>query len=552
MSETTVELSNQNDLFGNLFTGTRPPLNNFRFHAADTDSVQSEISEKEGENNLESIAFQEILGQHIISLTTRDAVNLHKPSHPARESSAAKLLQEDSNGINTAVLPETPPTENLQRNAKNPNILIPFEGGIDGFLPVEEKGEKELVPNISGKKLSDATTQSANIPAGITSEHVKTINQNFSASPFPKEGVREVNMQKSTVSPPHRNLSPSLRIETAEWSAGVSQNPENLQKPDQSISGAIQETEFTGSYKPGAISELPPLFKSQAQDVSTKNRLAMPLYETNNRITVTEKTRENDLAEINSKAPSVHDVSGVSQTREEWNSFNNFTHEQNLFNPPPHDTHMQKTPSRHPFPFDIHITTDGIPSHATTPPHNTEISPLGGPIQPVSSEGRKDKLSHPFHGNSTAGTEQTYTIMDQLIKKISLIHTGDKSEIMMHLTPPELGSVKIHFTEENDEIEAKIFVENAEIKAVIENNAHRLKESVAANGVDIHKLEVHIQNNDAHKQKSSENHDPNKRHFQMQNEQDKKEGQSFAENVSSNLHTEIGINPSTLTVDYII
>ena len=61
--------------------------------------------------------------------------------------------------------------------------------------------------------------------------------------------------------------------------------------------------------------------------------------------------------------------------------------------------------------------------------------------------------------------------------------------------------------EENDEIEAKIYVENAEVKAAIEKNAHHLKESVAANGIEIHKLEVYIQNDDANKQKLIENFD---------------------------------------------
>ncbi|MFN3532262.1 MAG: hypothetical protein ACK41Q_07085, partial [Candidatus Brocadia sp.] len=47
MPETTAGLSNQNDLFGNLFIGIRSPTNNSISHATDIDAVQSEIGVKE-------------------------------------------------------------------------------------------------------------------------------------------------------------------------------------------------------------------------------------------------------------------------------------------------------------------------------------------------------------------------------------------------------------------------------------------------------------------------------------------------------------------------
>ena len=108
--------------------------------------------------------------------------------------------------------------------------------------------------------------------------------------------------------------------------------------------------------------------------------------------------------------------------------------------------------------------------------------------------------------------------------------------------------------EEHDEIEAKIYVENAEVKAAIENNAHRLKESVAANGVEIHKLEVYIQNNDANKQESIENFNTNNPHHQNHtfSQNGFNEGRAGNEENMNDRQMEIRRNTSNLMVDYII
>lgn len=599
MPETAVELSNQNDLFGDLFTGTRPTTNSSSSYVTDTDSVQSEIGEKDIENYPESIPFQEILGQQIINRTARDAVNQQKSNHPALESSTRKLFQEDIHEGNSSLFHETLVSGSPQRNAKNPNILSSIEGESNGSSSLAKKDEKGFELNPSGTQVLD-TIHSADIPPGTFSEHTETAFQNFSQNPSLKNGVVKVDVHgnihnplmidvnhQNFFTPPFsggelweiairknnqlsnitssgfvfnteastmQNLTARNTIQnTEDVGLNPSKNLKYLQKLDQSIPTVMQETESAGSDNAINIRELPTAFKSLAQHVSPENRFNTPMPEIDDQINGTEKQRENDLSKITGKAPSEHDDPGTLQTNEESNLSDNFTQKDSLSNTTPFDTHIQKTHSRYPFSLDTQTTTDDIQSNASNFPQNTEVFSGSGIIQSPSLEGHKDSVGLTFHGSSNAGTEHTDNIMDQLFQKISLIHHGDKSEIKLHLTPPELGSVKIHFTEENDEIEAKIFVENAEVKAVIENNAHRLKESVAANGVEIHKLEVYIQNNDAHKQKSSENSDSNNPHYRAGSQEERNGGQSGKErNVSNNSQTEVGTNTSNLMVDYII
>lgn len=601
MSETTVELSGQNDLFKNLFAGTGPITDKPGSPATDTDITQSGIAEKDAGDISEDIPFHEILGQQIINLTVHDVHNPQKSSHPAIESGAAELIQEGPNdGTDASMAHRTFMSDNQHGNT-NDLAMLPasFEGEIDVFPSLTKKREKGFELNSSGLKISD-TANSADILTVTFIEHTETafrnsgldmslksdairengsknihtfipaINQgNFSLSPLPfsESGLTETDVQKNVTFHPHLNLNTPLRRETDSLSGHILlppdgrwlredtmlQNTDDLQKMDQSISVTIQEPEFTGSGNVINIRELPAGFKSRAQNISTENRFNVPMPERNDQINATEKHLENDLSKIISKIPPEHNVPGTPQANEEWNLFDNITQKQNFSKFAPPEIHMQETHSGYPFPLDTQITTDGILSNATNFPQNTEVFSFSGATQPSSLDNRKDGVSQMFHRNFTGGIEHTYNIMEQLFQKISMINHGDKSEIRMHLTPPELGSVKIHFTEENDEIEAKIFVENAEVKAAIEGSAHRLKESVAASGVEIHKFEVYIQNNDANKEKSSENPDPGNPHYAPKSQDGRNGGQSGNErNVSNNLQTETGINTSDLTVDYII
>ena len=169
-------------------------------------------------------------------------------------------------------------------------------------------------------------------------------------------------------------------------------------------------------------------------------------------------------------------------------------------------------------------------------------------------EGGDGVMAHLRHDRTDTAGQTQADVMDQLFQRISLATHGDRSEIKMDLTPPELGKVRIHFTEEHDEVKAKIFVENAEVKATIENNAHHLRESIASSGINIHKLEVYLQNEDTGKQKFLEDFNANNFGRQNQGQRQTGEGRNyFGEEKTDGtvVNRESGANASNYIVDYI-
>ncbi|MHC4182552.1 MAG: flagellar hook-length control protein FliK, partial [Planctomycetota bacterium] len=84
-------------------------------------------------------------------------------------------------------------------------------------------------------------------------------------------------------------------------------------------------------------------------------------------------------------------------------------------------------------------------------------------------------------------------LVDNFIQRARLFMQGDKSTIKLQLNPPELGSLKLEFTVEDDVMEAKIFVERSSVKDIIEKDIPRLRELIANTEVDVGKLDVFLQ-----------------------------------------------------------
>ncbi len=87
-------------------------------------------------------------------------------------------------------------------------------------------------------------------------------------------------------------------------------------------------------------------------------------------------------------------------------------------------------------------------------------------------------------------------LVDNFIQRARLFMQGDKSTIRLQLNPPELGSLKLEFTIEDDVMEAKIFVERSAVKDIIEKDIPRLRELIANTEVDVGKLDVFLQEKD--------------------------------------------------------
>ncbi len=209
---------------------------------------------------------------------------------------------------------------------------------------------------------------------------------------------------------------------------------------------------------------------------------------------------------------------------------------------------------------DLSVMANTQPTKGTRSPdrldlqHNVSVSHGINTMQTSSVEGSDGVMSYLRNDRTDVAGQTQADVMDQLFQRVRLVTHGDRSEITLNLTPPELGKVKIHFTEEHDEVKAKIFVENAEVKSAIENNAHHLRESIASGGINIHKLEVYLQNEDTGKQKSLEDFNANNFGRQHQGQRQTGEGRNyFGEGKTDDkvVNRESGVNTSNYIIDYI-
>ena len=579
MPETTVGLPN-NNLFGNLIANTRPSSNNPGSQTLNINSIQSDTKAGDVEDieNADNMPFQEILGQHIVNLNIHDTPNSPVPNTPAVESPYIELAEESVEETNLAtfqeqILTTTQPVNILQNtftpypevilqgfgnnlspsNGKpagsaNVNINNPFPNAHNGtppispFVPLSQResewgfGERTGINVLPDKQIIETYN-----PGSIFSMEKSRVN---AVAEMDKPFIPDMDVGNTLPKTDTLKLNPL-------------NNTESLRVFNESFDNNIQQLElYSSDGHEININELPETYKQLAQNITPENKNGMPIPAINNSSNAKEQLTENGLSKINGTVSSKQDISSISQTNEDWNSFDSHTQKQNTSDTVSFDAHTPKLNNGTPFSLDSQTTVSNAQSNVTDFLQNTKAplhsgASLSSPIEDAKT------VNHMFHSNDMSNVGHTQeNIMEQIFQKIRITTHGDRSEIKLSLNPPELGNVKIHFTEESDEIEAKIFVENAEVKAAIENNVHRLKESVAANGIEIHKLEVYIQNNDANKQESIENFNTNNPHHQNHtfSQNGFNEGRAGSEeNINMNdRQIEIRRNTSNLMVDYII
>ena len=564
MPETTVGLPD-NNLFGNLIANTRPSANNPGSQTLNINSIQSDTKVEEVENT-EDIPFQEILGQHMSNSCINDTPNSPVPNTPAVESTDTELAQESAIETNPFALYE-----------QILNTIQPADILQKTFTPYPESTTQDVGNNLfpnSGK-----TAGSANL--NIYNPLPNARNEDAPASPFAPLSQREskwgfeeqkgINIPLDKQFIETHNPSSIFSLEkpfiqdmdfrnTLPKTDTLKLNPLNIHETPQVLGKSfINNMQQSDLYSLDSseinIKELPEIYKLLAQNISPENKNSIPTPVINSTSkNTTEQHTESGLSKINGTSSSRQDISGISQSNEEWNPFDNHTQKQNGSDTSAFDAHIQKTNNSSPFSLDSQTTISNTQSNVTDFKQNTQVSPNSGATLSSSIEDAKN-VNHMFHSNDTSNVEYAHeNIMEQILQKIRITTHGDRSEIKLSLNPPELGNMKIHFMEENDEIKAKIYVENAEVKAAIENNAHHLKESVASNGIEIHKLEVYIQNNDANKQNSLENFNANNPHHNQTHSQKGYDADQVLneEDITNNLQTETSANTSNLMVDYLI
>ncbi len=91
-------------------------------------------------------------------------------------------------------------------------------------------------------------------------------------------------------------------------------------------------------------------------------------------------------------------------------------------------------------------------------------------------------------------------VADNIIQNAKLYTAGGKSEIKMQLNPPELGTLKLEFSLDDDVLDTKITVERSSVKDVIEKDIPKLKELLTNSDIDSGKLDVSLQEKENGKQ----------------------------------------------------
>ncbi len=103
-----------------------------------------------------------------------------------------------------------------------------------------------------------------------------------------------------------------------------------------------------------------------------------------------------------------------------------------------------------------------------------------------------NSLSQISNSNKSLG-QLSNDITDNIIQSAKSYTQGGNSEIKIQLNPPELGTLKLEFSFEEDMLETKITVERPAVKDVIEKDIPRLKELISNSDIDVSKLDVALQ-----------------------------------------------------------
>ncbi|MFH1070801.1 MAG: flagellar hook-length control protein FliK, partial [Candidatus Glassbacteria bacterium] len=94
---------------------------------------------------------------------------------------------------------------------------------------------------------------------------------------------------------------------------------------------------------------------------------------------------------------------------------------------------------------------------------------------------------------------------EKIINAARTVRTGFSSEISLKLEPEHLGLMRVRLSvDDTQALNARIQVESNEARSLIENSLHRLRDSLAEQGLKVEKFSVDVRQN--HNQESSQQH----------------------------------------------
>jgi len=86
------------------------------------------------------------------------------------------------------------------------------------------------------------------------------------------------------------------------------------------------------------------------------------------------------------------------------------------------------------------------------------------------------------------------SVMHQVVSKASLISKDGKNEMLIHLDPPSLGSIKIQISVRGENVTAKLVADNHVARDILQQNLPQLKNTFTQHGLKIDQMSVNVGN----------------------------------------------------------
>ncbi|MEE9605786.1 MAG: flagellar hook-length control protein FliK [Candidatus Scalindua sp.] len=351
-------------------------------------------------------------------------------------------------------------------------LLVNSEGTLSPAKSMNLNGE-EMSSLAKAMKNGEETSSLAK--AMQNSEEVSSLaksvksGEEISSSAKPmKNGEEILSPTKSVKSNGEKILSPTKSVklngEKMSSSAKSMKNGEETSSVEKSA-GSSEEVSFLAKAMNG-----------QNLRGNTGNKISEQLASQDANKTVPEESNVN-LSE--DEGSELHQALNVSKSQDVTTSFNDSNI---LSNARSDESTIQTTVSQD----NSFLNNQGSD---TAKESNVSLTNIKQGIEPkvsFANISRQINVTQPFE---SLGVD----LVDNFMQRARLFMQGDKSTIRLQLNPPELGSLKLEFTVEDDVLEAKIFVERSVVKEIIEKDIPRLRELIADTEVGVGKLDVFLQ-----------------------------------------------------------
>lgn len=83
-------------------------------------------------------------------------------------------------------------------------------------------------------------------------------------------------------------------------------------------------------------------------------------------------------------------------------------------------------------------------------------------------------------------------VVEQVLERLSLERSGDRSRIVIKLNPEELGEVKLSLTLEKDQLRAQLLTQNPQVQEILEKHLPKLHEALEKQGLKLEDIQVEV------------------------------------------------------------